>query len=125
MHRIRAPFNVTIAGQAAAIAAVHDQNFVDASRAHNVIWRAWLESEVASLGNAGLRSVSSQCNFILILFEGKVSAEHAYKGLIDAGYMTRWLPGQGLPNALRITIGTEEETRGVAAALRSIVEAAA
>ena len=62
---------------------------------------------------------------MLIIFEGKVSAEHAYQGLIDAGYMTRWLPGQGLPNALRITIGTEDETRGVAAALRSIVEAAA
>jgi histidinol-phosphate aminotransferase len=125
MHRIRAPFNVTIAGQAAAIAAVGDQDFVDASREHNAQWRTWFEGEIASLGNAGLRSVPSQCNFVLILFEGKVSAEYAYKGLIDAGYMTRWLPGQGLPNALRITIGTEEETRGVAAALRSIVEAAA
>ena len=43
---------------------------------------------------------------------------------MDAGYIVRWLPGQGLPNALRITIGTEEETRGVTAALRALVEAA-
>ena len=43
-------------------------------------------------------------------------------GLMEAGYIVRWLPGQGLPNALRITNGTEEETRGVIAALRALVE---
>ena len=123
MHRIRAPFNVTTAGQHAAIAALHDTEFVTMSRAHNAKWRHWLAEEVAALGNHGLRAVESATNFLLILFEGDVSAEQAYKGLMDAGYITRWLPGQGLPNALRITIGTEDETRGVAAALRQVVGA--
>ena len=45
----------------------------------------------------------------LVLFEGQLSAETAYKGLMDAGYIVRWLPGQGLPHGLRITIGTEAE----------------
>ena len=121
MHRIRAPFNVTTGGQAAAIAALHDVTFVDHSRAHNATWRAWLADEVAKMGNAGLRAIPSKTNFLLILFEGAVSAETAYKGLMEHGYIVRWLPGQGLPNALRITIGTEAETRGVAAALRAIV----
>ncbi|ARS28448.1 histidinol-phosphate transaminase [Sphingomonas sp. KC8] len=124
MHKIRAPFNVTTAGQLAAIAAIEDQAFVDHSREHNARWRAWLESEIASLGNAGLRSVPSKANFLLILFEGAVTAEHAYKALMDHGYIVRWLPGQGLPQALRITIGTEAETRGLAAALREIVGSA-
>jgi histidinol-phosphate aminotransferase len=124
MHRIRAPFNVTTAGQKAAIAALHDHEFVAMSRAHNAQWRAWLAEEVAALGNHGLRAVPSATNFLLILFEGKVTAEQAYKGLMEAGYITRWLPGQGLPNALRITIGTEEDTRGVAAALRTLVAGA-
>jgi histidinol-phosphate aminotransferase len=35
----------------------------------------------------------------------------------------RWLPGQGLANGLRMTIGTEAETRGLAEALREIVGA--
>ncbi len=122
MHRIRAPFNVTPGGQAAAISALADTAFVDQSRAHNAKWRAWLSDEVAKLGNAGLRVVPSKTNFLLILFEGKVSAEHAYKGLMDEGFLTRWLPGQGLRQGLRISIGTEEETRSVAAALRRIVE---
>jgi histidinol-phosphate aminotransferase len=121
MHRIRAPFNVTIAGQSAAIAALGDTDFVENSRTHNAVWRTWLASEIEKMGNAGLRAVPSQTNFLLILFEGAVSAETAYKALMDLGYITRWLPGQGLPNGLRITIGTEEETRGVAAALRQIV----
>lgn len=125
MHRIRLPFSITIAGQNAAIAALGDQDFVENSRTHNAKWRAWLADEIAKLGNAGLRAKDSKANFLLVLFEGKVSAETAYKGLMDAGYIVRWLPNQGLANGLRITIGTEEETKGVAAALRRIVEDAA
>lgn len=121
MHRIRLPFSITIAGQNAAIAALKDQDFVAASRAHNAQWRAWLSEEIAKLGNKGLRAVESKANFLLVLFEGAVSAETAYKGLMDRGYIVRWLPGQGLPHGLRITIGTAEETQGLAAALREIV----
>jgi histidinol-phosphate aminotransferase len=124
LHRIRAPFNVTTAGQAAAIAAVKDQAWVEASRSHNRQWRQWLDDEVASLSNHGLRAVPSKANFLLILFNGKLTAEAAMKGLWDEGFATRWLPGQGLPNGLRITIGTEEQVRAVAAKLRAMAEAA-
>ena len=123
MHRIRAPFNVTIAGQAAAIAAIEAEGFVRHSRDHNLKWRDWFEAEIAKMGNAGLRAVPSKANFSLVLFEGAVSAETAYKTLMDHGYIVRWLPGQGLPHGLRITIGTEAEIRGVAEALRQIVSA--
>jgi histidinol-phosphate aminotransferase len=125
LHKIRAPFNVTTAGQLAAIAALGDDTFVAQCRDHNRQWRAWFEEQIAGLGNAGLCAVPSQANFSLVLFEGKLSAEQAYKGLMERGYIVRWLPGQGLPQALRITIGTEAETRGVAAALREIAGAVA
>lgn len=121
MHRIRAPFNLTTAGQQAAIAALAADDFVEASREHNAEWRAWLTEEIGKLGNAGLRAVPSMANFVLVLFEGPVSAEAAYKGLMEAGYIVRWLPGQGLPHGLRISIGTAEETQGVMAALRAVV----
>jgi histidinol-phosphate aminotransferase len=125
MHRIRAPFNITSAGQAAAVAAIRDADFVTQSRAHNAQWRSWFAGEIASLGNAGLRAVPSKANFLLVLFEGIVSAETAYHGLMDRGYLTRWLPSQGLGHALRITIGTEPEMRGLTQALREIVGSAA
>ena len=124
LHRIRAPFNVTTAGQAAAIAAIKDKAWVEASRAHNRQWRAWLAAEVASLSNHGLRAIPSKANFLLILFDGKLTAEAAMRGLWDEGFATRWLPGQGLPNGLRVTIGTEEQMRAVAAKLRAMAEAA-
>lgn len=121
MHRIRLPFSITIAGTAAAIAALHDSEFVEHTRSHNAQWRRWFADEIAKLGNAGLRAVPSQANFVLVLFEGALTAEAAYKGLMEQGYIVRWLPGQGLPHGLRITIGTEAETRAVAAILQRLV----
>ena len=120
MHRIRLPFSMTIAGQRAAVAALGDTDFVAETRAHNTRWRAWFNAEIAKLGNAGLRAIPSEANFVLVVFEGVLTAEAAYKGLMDAGFIVRWLPGQGLAQGLRITIGTEAETRGVVAALRTL-----
>ena len=126
LNKIRAPFNVPTAGGAAAIAALADQAWIDAARAHNRQWRGWLAGEIAALGNAGLRAVPSAANFILVTFPatGPLTAEAANEALADDGIIVRWLPGQGLPNALRITIGTEAETRAVAASLRRFVESA-
>ncbi|RVT43855.1 histidinol-phosphate transaminase [Sphingobium algorifonticola] len=124
LHRIRAPFNVTTAGQAAAIAAIRDDAWVARSRAHNRQWREWLAGEITALGNHGLRVVPSKANFLLILFEGALTAEAAMNALMAEGYATRWLAGQGLTNGLRITIGTEEQTRDVARILRALATAA-
>ncbi|UVO52981.1 histidinol-phosphate transaminase [Sphingomonas sp. SUN039] len=123
MHRIRAPFCCTTAGQEAAIAALGAADFITASRDENARWRAWFSDEIAKLGNAGLRAVPSKANFVLVLFEGALSAEAAYHALMQRGFIVRWVPGQGLPQGLRMTIGTEAETRGLIAALREVVEA--
>ena len=122
MHRIRAPFNFSTAAQKAAIAALGATAFVDHSRKHNAEWRGWLADEVAKLGNAGLRAIPSKANFLLVLFEGKLTAETAYNKLMEHGFIVRWLPGQGLPHGLRMSIGSEDETRGLAAALCQIVD---
>ena len=124
LNRIRGPFNVTNSGQAMALAATADQDFVIASREHNRAERARFASAVEALGNHGLRVVPSEANFLLVLFEGALSAEAAYNGLAERGYIVRWLPNQGLGHALRITIGTTEQMDAVAAALREMAEAA-
>ncbi len=80
MQRIRAPFNVATAGLNAAIASLEDQDFLKRSKAHNDEWRGWFEAQIAGMGNAGLRAVPSKANFILVLFEGALTAEEAYKG---------------------------------------------
>lgn len=125
LNKIRAPFNVPSAGSAGAIAALADQAWVEASRAHNLEWRTWLAGEIAALGNAGLRAVPSAANFILVTFpeSGRITAEKANAALMADGILVRWLPGQGLPHGLRISVGTEDETRAVAASLRAFVAA--
>ena len=59
-----------------------------------------------------------------MIFAGALTAEAVYEGLAERGYSTRWLPGQGLPQGLRITIGTEAQMDDVAAILRELAEAA-
>ena len=124
LNRIRGPFNVTNSGQAAGLAALGDQDFVRASRRANAEGRATFTAAIAALGNHGLRAVPSKANFVLVLFEGALSAEAALEGLAQGGYAVRWLPGQGLPQALRITIGTPAQMAAVAAKLRALAEAA-
>ncbi|MDE8652498.1 histidinol-phosphate transaminase [Novosphingobium album (ex Liu et al. 2023)] len=124
LNRIRGPFNVSGTGQAMALAALGDADFVERSRLHNRDERARFVAAIAALGNHGLRALPSEANFVLILFEGALSAEAAYEGLAERGYIVRWLPGQGLPQALRITIGHARDMDAIAAALRDMAQAA-
>ncbi len=124
MDKVRGPFNLTTDAMAGAVAALADTAHADRSRAHNTQWRAWLAAEFAGFGNHGIRVIPSAANFLMLEFpeSGALTAEAAFKALMAAGYITRWLVPQGMDRNLRISIGTEEETRGVAAALRAFVE---
>ncbi len=124
LNRIRGPFNVSNTGQAMALAAVADRDFVRRARDHNAAQRARFVEVIESLGNHGLRAVESHANFVLVLFEGALKAETAMQAIADAGYAVRHLPGQGLPDALRITIGTGEQMDDITRALREAVKAA-
>ena len=124
LNRIRGPFNVTVSGQKAALAALGDQAFVRTAREHNRKERERLAAGVEALGNHGLRAVPSEANFLLVLFEGALTAEAALAGLAERGFAVRHLPAQGLPHALRITVGTAEQVDAVAEALRLMAERA-
>jgi histidinol-phosphate aminotransferase len=116
LNRLRGPFNVSAAAQAAGIAALDDLAFTDASRTHNDIWLPWLTRELRALGLAVVPSVG---NFVLVGFSanGAKTAAAANAHLNARGIIPRALGNYGLPHHLRITIGTEPEMRAVAAAL--------
>jgi histidinol-phosphate aminotransferase len=124
LHRIRGAFNVSNEAQAMALVALTDQDFVEHSRRHNAEIRARFVGAVEALGNHGISVVPSEANFVMVLFEGKLTGEAAYNGLAEAGYIVRWLPGQGLGHGLRITIGTAPQIDAIAAELRQLAEAA-
>jgi len=125
INRLRGAFNVSVSGQKAALAAIGDQAFVAASREHNAAERARLAAAIATLGNHGVSASPSEANFLLVHFEGEVTAAQALAALSDAGYAVRHLPNQGLPDALRITIGKTADMTRVIAALRSLCGEAA
>ncbi|MEQ1499574.1 MAG: histidinol-phosphate transaminase [Novosphingobium sp.] len=124
LNRLRGAFNVSNEAQAMALAALNDDAFVEQSRDHNAEVRAAFMAQIDALGNHGLRAVHSEANFVMVICEGKLSGRAAYEGLAGAGYITRWLPGQGLAHGVRITIGTAADMAGVARVLRDLAEAA-
>lgn len=123
INRLRGAFNVTAGGQAAALAALGDPEFVAQSAERNAIVRTAFEAAIARLGNHGLRAIPSQANFVLVLFEGALTADAARGALEAGGYAVRHLPGQGLGHGLRITMGTEAQIAEVAAILTQAAEA--
>jgi histidinol-phosphate aminotransferase len=116
LNRIRGPFNVSVPALAAGAAAIVDKAHEDAAIAHNEQWMPWLSSEI---GKLGLPVTPSVANFILVHFaKGDAKgAEAADKFLKARGIIVRKVAGYGLPDCLRITIGTEADNRAVVTAL--------
>jgi histidinol-phosphate aminotransferase len=110
INRIRGPFNVNTPAIAAGIAAIKDAAHVEASRAHNERWLAWLTEQI---GKLGLKVTPSVANFILIHFptaKGR-TAEDADAFLTRRGLILRRVASYHLPDCLRMTVGTEEANK--------------
>lgn len=110
LNRIRGPFNVGAPAIAAGAAALADNAHLDRSREHNDRWLVWLTEEISKLGLTVTPSVG---NFILIHFPdqpGK-TAKEADAILTSRGCILRQVGAYKLPNALRMTVGTEEANR--------------
>lgn len=112
LNRLRGPFNVSAAALDAGIAAVGDQDFVEHSRRHNARVRDWFVTKASALG---LEPSPSQGNFVLLRFAGRdnKAAEAAAAFLKQRGILVRGVAAYGLPDCLRITIGTEDDMKAV------------
>jgi histidinol-phosphate aminotransferase len=120
LNRIRGPFNVNAAALEAGVAALEDTGHLDAAAAHNETWLPWVTEQVSRLGYEVTPSVA---NFVLIHFTnepGKTAAD-ADRFLSRRGLVVRNVGAYGLPNALRMTIGSEEANRLFVEALAAFV----
>jgi histidinol-phosphate aminotransferase len=116
LNRVRGPFNVSTPALAAGIAALDDTEALARARAHNDHWQPWLSERLAALG---LPLTPSVGNFVLPRFpdDPRRDAEAAFVFLQSRGILTRKVGGYGLPQHLRITIGTGAEMEKLMAAL--------
>jgi histidinol-phosphate aminotransferase len=120
INRIRGPFNVNAPAIAAGIAAIEDHEHQESAREHNTYWLSWLAQEIEKLG---LKVTPSVANFLLIHFpqtKGK-TAQEADAFLTARGLVLRQVGAYKLPNALRMSVGTEEANRLVVAALEEFL----
>jgi histidinol-phosphate aminotransferase len=116
INRIRGPFNVNGPAIMAGIAAIEDHAHQERAREHNDRWLGWLTGELQKLG---LTVTPSVANFLLIHFpetRGR-TAKDADAFLTARGLILRQVGSYKLPNALRMTIGSEEPNRLVVGAL--------
>ena len=103
------PFNVALPTQEAGLAALDDDEFVNTCVRHNAETLAWFRDEVNAI--SGLIAHPSYGNFVLVEFpgaEGK-NADAANDFMMSKGVIPRKIGGYGLPQMLRISIGTKEE----------------
>ena len=121
LNRVRGPFNVSAAGQAAAIAALAEPGWVEHGRAHNVEYRGVL---TRGLEAAGIKVWPSEGNFVLADFGVPERAKAADAFLRTRGIIVRPVGGYGLPHCLRITVGTAEEVGQVIEAMTEFAAAA-
>lgn len=122
LNRIRGPFNVSSGAIAAGVAALADRAHRERAALHN---EQWLPKVTNALGALGLKVTPSVGNFVLIHFPeaaGRTAAD-ADAFLLARGLVLRRVGAYGLPNALRMTIGSAKANEDVVAALKEFLDA--
>ena len=120
VDRIRLPFNVSVPGIEAAVAALGDEAHQQASRELIHTWRPRMTQAIRGFG---FEVLPSAANFVLVRFRDGEQAQKANDYLNSKGVIVRPVGGYGLPEALRITIGTEDQNRAVLDALSEFAAA--
>jgi histidinol-phosphate aminotransferase len=116
LNRIRGPFNVNGPAIAAGVASVGDAAHIERAIDHNSRWLPWLTEKISALG---IEVTPSVANFVLLGFpsEPGKTAKDADAFLSRRGFILRAVGAYGLPDCLRMTVGSEEANQGVVSAL--------
>lgn len=124
LNRIRGPFNLSTAAIAAGAASIEDTAHTDAAARHN---ETWLPKVVAGLRDLGLEVTPSVANFVLFHFpEGSArTAAGADAYLKSQGVILRRVTAYGLPDALRMTIGSDADNTAALAVIGDYMRGAA
>ena len=115
LNRIRQPFNVNGIAQAAALAALADQEHLQRSFNSN---HAGMQQLLTGLDELGLAAIPSVANFICVDLEQ--AATPIYEALLHQGVIVRPVANYGMPNHLRVTIGLPEENDRFLTALQAV-----
>lgn len=104
--KVKLPFEPSGIASAAALGALEDREFMLQTVEHNVRGLAFLRR---SFNELGFQVVPSAANFLTIILEDPDQASQIFERLLAKGVIVRPLKATGLPNCLRVSVGTREE----------------
>jgi histidinol-phosphate aminotransferase len=116
MFRTKMPFNVNRLAQAGAMAALEDKGFLEKTYKNNLEGKKYLYAELDKLG---LEYKKTEANFIFINL--KKSADEFFIETLRQKVIVRPLTSFGLPEAIRVSIGTQEQNEKFIAALKNLL----
>jgi len=116
MNRVRQPFNASIIAQAAAVAALQDEDFVREVAENN---RRGMAQLTAAFAELGLEWIPSLGNFVTVKVGDGAKVNAA---LLRQGVIVRPIAAYGLPEWLRVSIGLPAENERFIAALRQALK---
>ncbi|MEN8711310.1 MAG: histidinol-phosphate transaminase [Arenicellales bacterium] len=117
LNRVRQPFNVNSLALIAAEAALDDDHHVKRSREMNQAGMVYLADACKT---RGLKYIPSAGNFLAIDFSRP--AEGIFKSMMQQGVIVRPISNYGMPDFLRVTIGSEDENRRFIEVLDRVTE---
>ena len=113
LNRVRNPFNINSLAQVAAIASLKDQEFVKESVSLNLQSKTYMYEEFEKLG---ISFMPTQANFIM--FDAKRPSDVLFQDFLKHGFIIR--PAFGVPNWVRVSLGTPEQMKEFIALLKKI-----
>ncbi|MDA8404106.1 MAG: histidinol-phosphate transaminase [Desulfobacteraceae bacterium] len=117
LHRVRQPFNTNSLAQAAATAALDDEEFL---RETKRLIQTELQFLQNSLTRMGVCWFPTQANFFLI--DVKQSARSVFEALLQQGVIVRSMVSYGYPEYIRVTVGTRAENIRFLKALERVLD---
>ncbi len=115
--KIKLPFEPSGIGEAAALGALEDREFMERSTQNNALGLAFLTAACKQLG---FTVVPSAANFVMLVLDTEDLAHRVFDGLLRRGIIVRPLRATGLPNCLRVSVGTKDENELCVEALKRV-----
>ena len=121
LMKVKLPFEPSTLGGAAGIGALSDREFLHRSLEHNA---RGMRTVTRDLEHIGFHPVPSEANFLMVPLDSAEEAQRLTQSLVERGVIIRHLGSFGIPNAIRISIGTGDENAFLFETLQQVMAAA-
>jgi histidinol-phosphate aminotransferase len=115
--KVKLPFEPGTLSEAAGLAAIDDREFLHRSLELNCRGLRLLTEGLTTLG---VEFVPSSANFVMTIWPSDVVASRVTEELLQEGIIVRPLRSFGIPNGVRVSVGTEEETLAFLGAMEKV-----